>query len=126
VADRVTFTGALPHEEALRHARTAWAFVMPSEDEAFGVAYAEAMAAGLPAVGVQGESGPQELAAAGGGILLVPPRDPAALADELRALLADHALRAELGAEARETVRRSFTWEACGRATLAAYEDALR
>ncbi|MDX6641983.1 MAG: hypothetical protein QOF12_2994, partial [Solirubrobacteraceae bacterium] len=29
------------------------------------------------------------------------------------------------GAQARETVRRHFTWEACGRATVAAYEEAL-
>jgi teichuronic acid biosynthesis glycosyltransferase TuaC len=122
VADRVTFTGQLPPEEARRHARTAWAFVLPSEDEAFGVAYVEAMAAGLPAVGVRGEAGPEEL---GGGVVLVPPRDPRALAAELRELLGDEDLRRELGAEAREVVLERFTWERCGRETVRAYEDAL-
>ena len=44
--------------EALARARAAHVFVMPSVDEAFGVAYVEAMAAGLPAVGARGEAGP--------------------------------------------------------------------
>ena len=44
---------------------------MPSIEEAFGVAYIEAMAAGIPAVGCAGEPGPEEIAAAGGGIELV-------------------------------------------------------
>ena len=125
VAARVTFTGQLPPEEARRHARTAWALVMPSVDEAFGVAYVEAMAAGLPAVATAGEAGPEELARLGGGVVLVPPRDPATLAGELRELLGDEGLRRELGAEARETVLSHFTWEACGRATVAAYAEAL-
>ena len=42
------------------------------------------------------------------------------------ALLEDAAWRRELGEAARATVERSFTWEACGRATVAAYEEALR
>jgi teichuronic acid biosynthesis glycosyltransferase TuaC len=126
VADRVELAGQLPHEEALARARAAHVFVMPSVDEAFGVAYVEAMAAGLPAVGARGEAGPQEIAAAGGGLRLVPPADVEALAGELDALLAEPAYLAELSARARDTVATSFTWEICGRATLKAYEDALR
>ena len=99
---------------------------MPSVDEAFGVAYAEAMAGGVPAVATRGEPGPEELAAAGGGLRLVPPRDPAALAAALDDLLADDAARAALGRAARATVEAHFTWAATGRATVAAYEDALR
>ena len=55
-----------------------------------------------------------------------PPGDPEALAAELRTLLDDAAWRRELGDGARATVERAFTWEACGRATVAAYEEALR
>ena len=73
-----------------------------------------------------GEAGPEEIAASGPGIRLVPPGDPEALADELRTLLDDAAYRRELGDGARATVERAFTWEACGRATVAAYEEALR
>ena len=55
-----------------------------------------------------------------------PPGDPEALARELRTLLEDAACRRELGAAARANVEANFTWERCGRATVAAYEDALR
>jgi teichuronic acid biosynthesis glycosyltransferase TuaC len=126
VADRVELTGQLPREEALARARAGHVFVMPSVDEAFGVAYVEAMAAGLPAVGARGEAGPQEIAAAGDGLRLVPPADVEALAAELDALLAEPAYLLELGARARATVCGAFTWELCGRATVQAYEDALR
>ena len=101
-------------------------FALPSVDEAFGVAYVEAMAAGVPAIGCRGEAGPEEIRASGGGIRLVAPGDPESLAEELRRLLEDAAWRRELGEAARATVERSFTWEACGRATVAAYEEALR
>ena len=101
--------------------------MLPSVDEAFGVAYVEAMAAGVPAIGCIGEDGPEEIAEAGpgGGIRLVPPADPEALAAELRLLLDDPGYRDEIGAAARETVARAFTWERCGEATVAAYEAAL-
>jgi glycosyltransferase involved in cell wall biosynthesis len=125
VADRVDFAGQLPNAEALAAAGAAHVFVMPSVDEAFGVAYVEAMAAGLPAIAARGEAGPQEIAAAGDGVRLVPPADVEALAAELDALLAEPAYLQELGARARDTVLRAFTWELCGHATVKAYEDAL-
>jgi teichuronic acid biosynthesis glycosyltransferase TuaC len=123
VADRVEFTGQLPPEEALRRARRAWLFVMPSTEEAFGVAYIEAMATGIPAIGAAGEPGPAEI---GAGMLLVAPRDPPALAAELDRLLRDQPARAALGRAARENVAQNFTWPACGVRTLAAYAEALR
>jgi glycosyltransferase involved in cell wall biosynthesis len=126
LSGRLHFTGRLPHAEAVATARSAAVFVLPSVDEAFGVAYVEAMAAGVPAIGARGEPGPEEIAAAGGGIRLVAPGDPEALAQELRGLLGDARRRRELGREARATVEASFTWERCGEATVAAYEDALR
>lgn len=125
LAQRVEFRGALSHDAAVTAARSAAAFVLPSLDEAFGVAYVEAMAGAVPAIGCRGEPGPEELARLGGGILLVPRADPEALASELRALLADEDLRLRLGERARRTVSEHFTWERCGRDTVAAYEDAL-
>ena len=126
VADRVEFTGQLEPAAAAARAGAAWCFVMPSTEEAFGVAYVEAMAAGIPAIGCEGEPGPAEIAAAGGGIELVPPRSPAFLAERLRLLLTDGDARRALGALGRETVEREFTWPRCGKQTLAAYEEALR
>jgi teichuronic acid biosynthesis glycosyltransferase TuaC len=125
VRDRVDFAGQLPPAQARARAAQADLFVLPSVDEAFGVAYVEAMAAGVPAIGCEGEDGPAEIAAAGPGLVRVPPRDPRALADAVDRLLRDDAARAQLGREARATVERSFTWERCGGATVAAYERAL-
>jgi len=125
LAGRVEFTGVLPHERAVAAAQSATAFVLPSIDEAFGVAYVEAMAGGVPAIGCRGEPGPEEIARCGGGIRLVPPRDAAALASEVRTLVADPSLRLRLGEQARATVAEHFTWEKCGRDTVAAYDEAL-
>jgi glycosyltransferase involved in cell wall biosynthesis len=98
---------------------------MPSDDEAFGVAYIEAMAAGVPAVGATGEPGPAEIRGLGEGIELVPPRDPPALAGLIETLLDDQERLAALGRAARETVAAHFSWEACGQATLSAYARVL-
>jgi teichuronic acid biosynthesis glycosyltransferase TuaC len=126
VADRVDFLGQLAPEEALERARRCTLFVMPSTDEAFGVAYVEAMAAGLPAIGCRGEPGPEEIAAAGDGFLLVPPGDIERLTQRIEELLSDPQRLREAGQRARATVAAQFTWERCGQQTLAAYEHALR
>jgi glycosyltransferase involved in cell wall biosynthesis len=124
LADRVELTGPLPHDDAVRAAREASIFVMPSTDEAFGVAYVEAMAGGVPAIGARGEPGPEDIARLGEGMRLVPPGDPEALAAEIDALL-DPDWGDRVGAAAQATATAHFTWEACGRATVKAYEDAL-
>jgi len=123
---RVEFTGQLEPAAALERARRAGLFVLPSTDEAFGVAYVEAMAGGLPAIGCRGEPGPEDIAAAGEGLRLVAPGDVEALAAEIEALVGEPRYLADLGERARETVAHSYSWEACGRATVVAYEEALR
>lgn len=125
VADRVQLCGQLPNAQARALAQGGSLFVMPSVDEAFGVAYIEAMAGGVPAIASRGEDGPEEIAAAGGGIELVPPRDVRALAERIDALLGDPAALEELGRAARDTVQREFTWERCGVDTVAAYRELL-
>jgi glycosyltransferase involved in cell wall biosynthesis len=126
VADRVELAGQLPHAQALERTRRAWLLAMASVDEAFGVAYVEAMAGRLPVIAARGEPGPREIASVGGGITLVAPGDVSALTSEIARLVGDpEALRAE-GDEARATVERAFSWARCGAATLAAYEEALR
>jgi teichuronic acid biosynthesis glycosyltransferase TuaC len=123
---RVEFTGQLDPAAALERARRAGLFVLPSTDEAFGVAYVEAMAGGLPALGCRGEPGPEDIAAAGDGLRLVAPGDVEALAAEIEALIGEPRYLADLGDRARATVIRNYSWPACGRATVAAYEEALR
>jgi glycosyltransferase involved in cell wall biosynthesis len=125
LADRVEFRGALPHAEAVAAAQSGALFVLPSIDEAFGVAYVEALGGGVPAIGCHHEPGPEDLHALTEGMLLVAAGDPEGLARTIGALLEDERERRRLGADARATVARELTWEACGRATVAAYEAAL-
>jgi glycosyltransferase involved in cell wall biosynthesis len=117
------FTGQLDHAEALATARRCALFVMPSVDEAFGVAYVEAMAGGVPAIGARGEPGPEDI---GEGLVLVPPGDPERLAAQIDDLLAEPRYLQELGGVARATVAERFTWARCGADTVAAYQAALR
>lgn len=124
LAGNVTFAGQLEHPRALAELATCHLCAMPGAEEPFGVAFVEAMAAGLPAIGARGEGGPEDIAAAGEGMLLVPPGDHRALARTIADVFAGDPI--ELGRAARATVERSFTWERCGRETVAAYESVLR
>jgi teichuronic acid biosynthesis glycosyltransferase TuaC len=126
VAERVEFRGQLAPAEAIEQARRCTLFAMPSTEEAFGVAYIEAMAGGVPAIGCRGESGPEEIAAAGDGFVLVPPGDIERLTQRVDELLSDPQRLREAGIRARETVSANFSWKRCGEQTLAAYAHALR
>jgi glycosyltransferase involved in cell wall biosynthesis len=70
----------------------------------------EAMALGRPVV-ASAAGGNPELVEDGTSGLLVPPRDPAAVAAAVRRFLSDPALEARLGAAARERVVRGFSTE---------------
>lgn len=96
-------------------------FLSPSSYEGFGLAVAEAMAAGAPVIGGSGSSLDEVVGEAG---VLVPPRDVDALAAALDALLSDDARRVRLGTAGRDRCAR-FTWDATARATRAAYVRAI-
>jgi glycosyltransferase involved in cell wall biosynthesis len=124
VAEQVRFLGQLPNPEAIAQMAQCDLFVMPGVEEPFGVAFVEAMAAGLPAIGGRGEGGPEDIAAAGEGMVLVPPGDAPALAAEIERLCGDRKALRRLGDAARATVASRFTWKRCGEETVAAYEAA--
>ncbi|HID63954.1 MAG TPA: glycosyltransferase family 4 protein, partial [Anaerolineae bacterium] len=69
----VAFCGARPHDEAMAYMAACQVFVMPSWNEAMGIAYLEAMAHGKPIIGCQGE-GITDVVTDGETGLLVPPR----------------------------------------------------
>jgi teichuronic acid biosynthesis glycosyltransferase TuaC len=123
VAARVEWAGALPPAEAVAELARCHVLAMPSVHEAFGVAYTEALSCGLPAIGCAGEPGPEELAELTEAMLLVPPRDPARLAEAIEDALAR---LGELSDTARAAAAEHFSLAVCGQLTVAAYEDALR
>ena len=85
-------------------------FVLASHQEPFGLAAAEAMAAGLPVVATA-VGGLPECIADGETGLLVPPADERALAAALLALLGDAPRRQGLGAAGRSRVAARFAAE---------------
>jgi glycosyltransferase involved in cell wall biosynthesis len=99
-------------------------FVMPSLWEGLGLVFLEAMAAGLPVVSTRVSAVP-EVVLDGRTGLLVPPGDPAALAEALSVLAGDPVRMRALGAAGRARVRAEFGLERMVRETLAVYEEAL-
>jgi glycosyltransferase involved in cell wall biosynthesis len=80
---------------------------IPSHWEGFGLVAAEALAAGKPVVASNTSSLPEIVRHESEG-LLIPPRDPPALASALTRLLKDDTLRAQLGKKGAERVRTTF------------------
>ncbi|MCU0983585.1 MAG: glycosyltransferase [Acetobacteraceae bacterium] len=97
-------------------------FVLASHEEGSPNAVIEAMAAGLATIVTDVGGSPEAVAETG---VVVPPRDPAALADALVRLGADAALRERLGAAAAARAAAEFSREACIARYVALY-DALR
>jgi glycosyltransferase involved in cell wall biosynthesis len=125
IAGQIDWRGQLPPDEALDELARCHLMALPSFDEAFGVAYVEALACGVPAIACEGEGGPEEIATFGEGMLLVPPRDPDAIAETAAELLTDPQKLQDLAQAARKTAADEFSWDRCGRATVRAYERAI-
>lgn len=124
VRERVHFAGKRQPDELRWYYGAGDVAVTTPWYEPFGLTPLEAMACGRPVVGAavggiaytikHGETG-----------LLVPPREPDALATALLALLADRAWRERMGQAARARVEREFTWDTVARRTAALYEELL-
>ncbi len=114
VAGAVRFLGELTDEAMARSYREADVFVLPSEREGFGIVFVEAMARGLPCVGVSAGAVPEVIENGVGG-MLVPPGDAAALADAMCALAGNKDLRERMGREGQRRWEREFTRAACVR-----------
>jgi glycosyltransferase involved in cell wall biosynthesis len=81
--------------------------VVPSWEEPFGIVLLEGMASGIPVVAAD-RGGPREIISSALYGTLVPPRDPGALANEVRLLAGDSERRAAISKSARELVEKNF------------------
>jgi glycosyltransferase involved in cell wall biosynthesis len=98
--------------------------VHTADHESFGRAVVEAMAAGIPVVGVNG-GGVAEIVVDGETGLLAPPDDSRALGALIERLLADPALRRRLGANGRTRARQEYDLSRCARQMLDVYRSAM-
>jgi glycosyltransferase involved in cell wall biosynthesis len=122
--NHVWFAGFVAHNELPNFLREADAFVQPSVwDEPFGMAVAEAMAAGLPVVSSR-SGGLPELVVDGITGLLVEPNNPAALAAGMLGLLADNNVAQSMGTAGARRAKELFSWDAVA-ARLSSIYDAL-
>jgi glycosyltransferase involved in cell wall biosynthesis len=83
-------------------------FALASHFEGYGMAYAEAVAHGLPVIGTTGGAIPDTVPSDAG--LLVPPGDMPALAKALRRVIGDSDLRQRLKGGARAAAPQLPTW----------------
>jgi phosphatidylinositol alpha-1,6-mannosyltransferase len=109
LGDTVTLLGDVSRDQLAAEYANADCFCLPSVQEGFGIVFLEAMAAGLPVVACRAAAVPEVVEDGETGVL-VPPRDPAALAGALAAMLADPARARALGVAGRLHAE-SFTLE---------------
>jgi glycosyltransferase involved in cell wall biosynthesis len=117
---RIAVLGAVPNERLFALYESADLFVLASHFEGYGMAYAEALAHGLPVIGTTGGAIPETVPADAG--VLVPPGDIDALAQALRDLIEDGGARQRLAAAARVAASRLPTWQETARTFAAAVE----
>jgi glycosyltransferase involved in cell wall biosynthesis len=108
LGDRVAVLGAVSPERLAELYDGADLFVLASRYEGYGMAYAEAIAYGLPVIGTTAGAIPDTVPTGAG--VLVAPDDPHALALALRRLIENSEERRRLAACAREAARRLPTW----------------
>lgn len=94
-------------------------FVLPSLSENFGLATAEAMAAGLPVVVTPGVQIAPEISTARAG--LVVEGEVGALRDVIAKLLRDQELRRELGSNGKQLAKQRYSWDLIAQNLATAY-----
>jgi glycosyltransferase involved in cell wall biosynthesis len=128
VQDRVIFAGKIADADLPAYYAACDVFVLPSSErsEAFGLVQLEAMAAGKPIVCTELGTGTSFVNVHGETGLVVPARDPHALATALAQLLDDAALRRRMGLAGQVRVRQEFSLAPMVDRVMAVYNLILR
>ncbi len=121
VKDRVRLVGRVSDSELSELYAAADLVLVPSWAEGFGLTALEGMAAGTPCVVSTGSALDEVIGDTG---IALAPDDLDAWVEAVDQLLEDSNRRELLGSAA-QVRSESFSWEQCGRATLAAYASAL-
>jgi len=112
--------------ELVQQYSTARVAIVPSFFEGFGFPASEAMACGLPVVANATGALPEVVGTDGEAGILVPPRDPRALAGAIREILAEPERAERIGRAARRRVERVFRWSDAAAGLAAVFEATLR
>ncbi len=117
--DQVQLCGLATREQVLDELRTSDVFLLTSLREGVCTSALEAMSVGLPVI-VTDVGGMRDAVADGG--LVVPPRDPGAVADAILRLAHDASLREEMGRSARRRAMQHFEVADCSAKLLEHYQ----
>ncbi|HEX7325592.1 MAG TPA: glycosyltransferase family 4 protein [Rhodanobacteraceae bacterium] len=109
VASHVEWHCNVPHSEVPALLTRADVFVLPSREEALGMALLEAAIVGLPVVAARVGGIPEIVRGSEDGIL-VPSEDPHALAGAILWVVRHPDVAARMGDHLRQTVKARFTW----------------
>jgi L-malate glycosyltransferase len=119
LSHKIKRIGFIPHNEAPKYLSAFDLLVLPSETrpnwkEQFGRVIIEAIACGTPVIGSDSGEIPYLIEATGGG-LVFPEGNPETLAEQLKKLILNNALRQELSQKGRQSVLEKFTNETLAR-----------
>jgi len=127
LTDKVVFLGRIPDEELPHYYYACEFFCMPSVEpsEAFGLVQLEAMACEKPIVCCELNNGVTYVNHSAKTGLVVPPRNPEALAQAINELLSNEQKRIAYGKEAYARVSQEFTLKQMTEGTLEVYRSLL-
>jgi len=124
LGDRVIFAGEVPEEDLADYYHACDAFVWAAdENQSWGMAGMEAMAAGKPVI-VCRANGLAEALEDGKTALLIPPRSPEAIADAVKRLMTESALANSVASEGQRLVRERYSWRKHAEEMLALFHEA--
>ncbi len=127
VAHKVQFLGRIPDEDLPGFYASGDIFVLPSTSraESFGLVLQEAMAAARPCVTTELGTGTSWLVQDGVTGLVVPPKNPDALATALASLLADPDKRRQMGQAGQQRACAEFTVTEMAARIEAIYQEVI-
>jgi glycosyltransferase involved in cell wall biosynthesis len=124
ITDRVEWPGHVEGDAKAAAFADADLFVLPSYSENFGIAAAEALAAGLPCVLGEGVAIAKDVVEAQAGIAVG--TDATSIAQGLRRIIADHEALPALSANAMRLARERYSIDAMGANLKRLYEEILK
>jgi glycosyltransferase involved in cell wall biosynthesis len=117
--ENVDYEGATFPSGVADAMRGADLFVLPTLEDSFALVVFEAMACGLPVITTT-QAGSSEMLANGVDSVVIPPGNAALLAEAIKLLLDDSALRHRIGIAGRSKVQVLHSWDVYGQQVLAA------